>query len=281
MVKARSVLTLLLALVLVIGVFGIAGCSSGGDKKTSTENTSNTSDEPAAPAYKLVNAGKLTVGSDLDFPPMEQLNGSQPEGFDVDLMTAIAKEMGLEINYLPPQSFDALPALVNAGKFDVIASSMTINDERKKVILFSDAYFESNQSIAMAAGSTYTQPSDLSGKKIGVQSGTTGEQWATENLKPAGATIVPFKKTSEAFAALQANNVQAVVNDLPITNEIVKDPAKKLTIVKQIPTGEMYGFGIAKENPELATAINEALKKVKDSGEYKTMYEKWIGPYEQ
>jgi polar amino acid transport system substrate-binding protein len=72
--------------------------------------------------------------------------------------------------------------------------------------------------------------------------------------------------------------VDAVVNDLPITADIVKDKTKKLVIVKQIPTGEQYGFAFAKANPELATAVNAALKKVKDSGEYKAIYEKWIGP---
>lgn len=280
MLKGRKVLSILLVLALASALAGLAGCAA-----KPAEQPAAPAEEPAAtPAaanYKLVEPGKLTIGSDLDYPPFEQLNGDKPEGFDVELMTAVARELGIEISYLPPQDFDALPALVNAGKFDVIASSLTINDDRKKVIVFTDPYFESNQSIAMKEGSTFSAPGDLKGKKVGVQSGTTGEQWATENLKPAGATIVPFKKTSQAFAALQAGTVAAVVNDLPVTAEIVKDKNKKLAIVKQIPTGEMYGFGVAMENPDLATAINEALVKIKDSGEYKTIYEKWIGPFEQ
>lgn len=277
MTRTHKLLSLVLALALLGALFGLVGC--GGSDTSDTKGTET--EEPAAPAYKLVNEGKLTVGSDLDYPPFEQLNGSTPEGFDVELMTAIAKEMGLEINYLPPQSFDALPALVNAGEtMDVIASAMTINEERKKLIVFSDPYFESNEAIVMAEGGTYTAPADLAGKKVGVQSGTTNEEWANEYLKPAGAEVVPFKKNSEAVAALQAGNVQAVACDLPTANEILKDESKKLVIAKQIATGEQYGFGIAMENPELATAINEALQKVKDSGEYKTIYEKWIGPME-
>jgi polar amino acid transport system substrate-binding protein len=282
MQKARRFVVLGLVALAAFALIALAGCGSGSTTPPSTSSASeetSPSAEASAPAnYKLVSGGMLTVGSDLDYPPMEQLKGTQPEGFDVELMTAIATEMGLKINYLPPQEFDALTSLVNAGKFDVIASSMTIDDERKKVVTFSDPYFDSNQSIAMKEGSSYSAPADLKGKKIGVQSSTTGEKWATENLKPAGATIVPFSKTSEAFAALQAGNVAAVVNDLPVTAEIVKDKTKKLAIVKQIPTGEQYGFAVAKNNAELATAINAALKTIKDSGEYKTMYEKWIGP---
>lgn len=271
--KARKLLSLLLALALVISLGAIAGCSQ--PEKPAAEEPAT--EEPAAADYKLVEPGKLTVGSDLDFPPMEMLEGDKPTGFDVDLMTAIAKEMGLEVSYLPPQEFDALLASVNADKFDVVASSLTINDERKKEVVFTEPYFDSNQSIAMRAGSTYAKPEDLAGKKIGVQSGTTGQQWAEENLKPAGATIVPFSKTSEAFAALEASNVDAVVNDLPITADIVKNSEGKLTVVNEIPTGEQYGFAVALDNGTLATAINEALAKVKASGEYDRIYEKWIG----
>jgi polar amino acid transport system substrate-binding protein len=115
-------------------------------------------------------------------------------------------------------------------------------------------------------------------KKIGVQSGTTGEAWATEHLKPLGAVIVPFKDTTGAFNALQAGNVDAVVNDLPVTAEIIKEgPTRGFTIIKEIPTGEEYGIGVAKDNPTLKTAINDALKKLSDNGTMNQIYTKWIG----
>jgi len=270
--NTRKWLAVVLALMLAVGVVGLTGCAPKADTGTTAEEPEKTTEA----AYKVLEEGKLTVGSDLDFPPMEMLNGTTPEGFDVDLMTAIAEELGLTINYLPPQKFDTLLAEVNAGKFDVVASSLTINDERKKEVVFSDSYFDSNQAMAMKAGSTYAAPEDLKGKKVGAQSGTTGFAWAEENLKPAGATIVPFSKTSEAFAALEAGNVDAVVNDLPITADIVKQKADKLAVVSEIPTGEQYGFAVAMENPELATAINAALKTLKDSGKYQEIYDKWF-----
>jgi polar amino acid transport system substrate-binding protein len=265
--KASKWLVLFVAVALVAGVFAIGGCT--------TTTTTTTETKPAA-TYTLVKPGQLTIGSDTSFPPMESMNGQVAEGFDVDLMNAMGKELGLTVVF-QTEGFDTLiPTLEAGGKFDVIASGMTIKPERQAKIDFTTPYFDSNQSIAMRKGGTYTAPADLKGKKIGVQAGTTGEAWATENLKPAGAILVPFKTTTEAFTALQAKNVDAVVNDLPVTADIVKDAAKGLAIVKDIPTGEQYGFGVSKKNPELLKALNDALAKVKASGEYQKIYDKWI-----
>jgi polar amino acid transport system substrate-binding protein len=206
------------------------------------------------------------------------MKGNVTEGFDVDLLTAVAKEMGISKVVFLSEIFDSLiPTLKAGGKFDVIASGMTIKAERELEIDFTDPYFDSNQSIAMKTGGTYTAPADLKGKKIGVQSGTTGSSWASENLKPAGATIVQFKDTAGAFAALQAGNVDAVINDLPVTAEYVKDTSKGIAMVAQIPTGEQYGFGVSKDNPALKAALNAGLTKVRASGEYDAIYTKWFG----
>ena len=152
---------------------------------------------------------------------------------------------------------------------------MTITDERKQEIDFSDPYIDSNQSIAVQEGSDIKDETDLAGKKIGVQSGTTGEAWAKENLNDA--TMVPFKTATDAFSALQAGNVDAVVNDLPVSAYIVKDTSRGLEIIEEIPTGEQYGFAVSKDNPDLLAAINEALADVKEDGTYDEIYAKWFG----
>jgi polar amino acid transport system substrate-binding protein len=263
---------LVLGLVVVL-VFSLAlvGCSNSSSSSTTSSTSSSTT-----PAVKTIESGKLLVGSDTAFPPFESMNGSTAEGFDVDLVAAIAKEIGLTSQFMT-EGFDTLiPTLKAGGKFDMIASGMTITDERKQEIDFSDPYIDSNQSIAMKTGSTYTDPASLKGKKVGAQAGTTGLAWANENLKPAGASIVEFKTATDALTALQAGNVQAVVNDLPVTAYLIKDKAKGLSIVKEIPTGEQYGFGISKDNPELLKAVNDALKTLKDNGEYQTIYDKWF-----
>lgn len=264
--KARRLLALLLALMLVVAVLGITGCGSDeSDTDTDTDTTT----------IETIESGKLLVGSDTAFPPFESMNGDVAEGFDVDLMNAIGDELGLEVEFMT-EIFDTLiPTLKAGGKFDVIASGMTIKPDRQLEIDFSDPYYDSNQSLVMKLGTTYTGPEQLSGKKIGVQSGTTGEAWAKENV--TGATLVPFKNATDAFAALQAGNVDAVVNDLPVSTELLKDDPRGMEIVAQIPTGEQYGFGVSKDNPELLKGINDALGTIRDSGKYDEIYQKWFG----
>ncbi len=281
--KASRWVAVLAALVLVLSVLAIVGC--GGTEETTTtaatETTAGTGSTGATDTtistadFKLVTPGTLTVGSDTAFPPFESMNGTTAEGFDVDLITAIAQKIGLQ-TVIKTEVFDTLiPTLKAGGKFDVVASAMTITDERKQEIDFTDPYIDSNQSIAVKKGSTIKSEADLTGKKVGVQSGTTGEQWAKENL--TGATTVPFKTATEAFAALQAGNVDAVVNDLPVSAFLVKDPARGLEIVKEIATGEQYGFAVAKTNTALLAAMNQALADLKSDGTYDQIYSKWFG----
>lgn len=259
---------------LAVAALALAGCS----QPATTPPAEQTSTAAPAPDLKLVTPGQLTAGSDTAFPPFESMNGDVAEGFDVDLLTAMGKEAGIDKTVFKTEIFDTLiPTLKAGGKFDVIASGMTIKAERQQEIDFTDPYFDSNQSLVMKKGGVYTAPADMKGKKVGVQSGTTGETWATENLKPAGAKLVPFKDAVSAFSALQAGNVDAVVNDLPVSADVIKDPSKGLVMIAQIPTGEQYGFGVSKENPDLLKALNDALAKVRASGEYDAIYKKWFG----
>jgi polar amino acid transport system substrate-binding protein len=270
MSKHSKWVALALAVAMLATAAVMAGCSSSPSTPASTTTTSATTT-----TVKTVTPGTLVAGSDTSFPPFESMNGTVAEGFDVELVAAIAKQMGLTSEFKSYKFDTLIPTLVAGGKFDIIVSGMTINADRKKQIDFSDPYIDSNQSISVVNASTAKSATDLAGKKIGVQSGTTGQQWATENIK--GATIVPFDDTLAAFSALQAGKVDAVVNDLPVSAAIVKDTTRGLKIIQEIPTGEQYGIGVSKSNPELLKAINAALAKVKADGEYTTIYKKWFG----
>lgn len=271
---SKKFVALFLAFALVLSMFTLGGCTEDTEEGIETEETTEEGTE-ATEEFILVEEGKLLVGSDTAFPPFESMNGDVAEGFDVDLMNAIGEKLGLEVVFMT-EIFDTLiPTLKAGGKFDVIASGMTIKPERQKEIDFTDPYYDSNQSLVMKAGSTYNGPEDLAGKKIGVQSGTTGEAWAQENIPDA--QIVPFKNATEAFSAAAAGNVDAIVNDLPVSTELLKEDARGLEIVAQIPTGEQYGFAVSKDNPALRDAINEALAELKADGTYAEIYEKWFG----
>ena len=281
MQNARRYVGLLLTLALVFAVVALTGC--GGQTSSSSSSSSTTGSTTTAPP-KLVKAGVITVGSDTAFQPFESLNGATAEGFDVDLINAIAKEMGMTVNFTS-QKFDTLiPQLKAGGTFDVILSGMTITPERQKEITFSAPYIDSNQSIAVVTGKfakvdgndAAAIDKEFAGKIIGVQSGTTGEAWAKENIKSAKA-ITPFDDTLAAFSALNAGKVDAVVNDLPVSAYLVSTSYKGDSLIAEIPTGEQYGIGIAQSNPELKAAIDAALAKVRSSGEYNKIYQKWFG----
>ena len=123
-----------------------------------------------------------------------------------------------------------------------------------------------------------TSTADLvEGDKVAVQSGTTGEAWATENLEPNGVEVVPYDDILLAFSALQAGDVIGVINDLPISQDVVKDEARGLEIVEEIKTDETYGFAFSKSNTSLRDAVNWGLAQVIASGEYATIYETWFG----
>lgn len=115
------------------------------------------------------------------------------------------------------------------------------------------------------------------GDKVGVQSGTTGEEWAKTNLAPKGVEVVPYDDVLLAFSALQAGDVVGVINDLPISQDVVKDETRGLEIVQEIKTDETYGFAFNKSNTSLRDAVNWALAEVIKDGTYDTIYEKWFG----
>lgn len=230
-------------------------------------------------SYKLVSDGKLTVASDLATPPFEYVDDAgDDQGFTYELLGKIAKELGLTLNYLPAQKFDGIIPMVKQGvKTDVGACNITINEERKKEVDFTDSYMDSNQGVAVAKGSGYdtTESLNAAGVKIAVQSGTTSEEWAVENLPQA--TTVNFDDWTAAFTAVMSGQCQAVVCDLPVEQWMVSNSFTDMQIIKEIVTGEQFGIAVSKQNPKLRKAINRALAKIKKSGEYDKLYEKWFG----
>lgn len=224
----------------------------------------------------LVSEGSLTVCSDIPYEPFEmEAEGGGYTGFDMDLMRAIAEGMGLELA-VQDTGFDALQsgAALAAGQCDIAASAMTITEERDENLDFSDPYYDSLQSLLVPTGSDITSIEDLSGKNVGVQQGTTGQAYAEENA-PDDAELISFPSDAELYPAIQAGNVDAVLQDLPVN--ITHTQEGDFEIVEEFDTAEQYGFAVQEEGSEaLLEEVNAQLQELRDNGTYDELYDEYF-----
>lgn len=251
--KWTTVVVLLLALSLVV-----AACGGGGGE------------------YDLVQEGTLTVCSDIPYPPFEFEEGGSYTGFDVEIMGAIGDELGLDVEFIDSafESITSGSAMVG-GECDIAASAITIRPDREENVDFSDPYFDADQSLMVKVDSGITSLAEFDGKRLGVQSGTTGEGYAEANA-PAGAVIVGFAESGQLFLAIEAGDIEGILQDLPVNAErLVGDDT--LTIVETYPTEEKYGFAVKEEGKEaLLEAVNDALATLRDNGTYQELYDAWF-----
>jgi polar amino acid transport system substrate-binding protein len=270
------------ALALALTGCAASSSSSGGTSASPAASSPSAATSSSAPAvdYKLVTAGTLTVCSDVPYKPFEYEDATSASGytgFDIEVVDAIAKKLGLTLKVVVT-NFDALQSgtALAADSCDLAASAMTITEERKANLDFADAYYDSLQSLLTKTDSGITDLAGTSGKKIGVQKGSTGKTYATENA-PKDATLVDFADDGKMWVALQAGQVDALLQDLPVNHEHeVADTAYK--IVATYDTKEQYGFALAKDKkPELLAAINEQLAALRADGTYNTLYKKYFG----
>jgi ABC-type amino acid transport substrate-binding protein len=257
--KARSSVLAIAAL----SALALSACGGGSDS-TSTDSGMN-----------LVSEGTLTVCSDIPYPPFEfEGDNGEYTGFDMDLIREIASGMGLEVS-IQDVGFDGLQSgtVLAAKQCDLGASAMTITDERKQNLTFSDPYYDSLQSLLVPDGSKIAGIEDLAGTDLGVQQGTTGEAYAREHAPEAN--IVSFPSDAELFPALQAGQVEAVLQDLPVNLGHTQEGA--FTIAGTFETNESYGFAMSKTgSEELVTAVNEQLAALRENGKYQEIYDKYF-----
>ncbi|MCA1676140.1 MAG: transporter substrate-binding domain-containing protein, partial [Actinobacteria bacterium] len=230
-------------------------------------------EEPTAPGgggdtseagLNLVKEGHLVVGSDIPYPPFEFEEGGSFTGFDVDLIREIADRIGLENedgDWISTDWGTIFQQLQTGANFDVIAGAATAYApkdspageevaKRKKLVDFTIHYYDSLQALTV---NTETNPDvqsveDLDGKRVGIQRATTGGFYAEEKLTPLGAELVTFEKAPPMYQQLQARQLDAIFNDLPVTLESIKD-RPELEVMEQVETGEQYGFAVSKDNP--------------------------------
>jgi polar amino acid transport system substrate-binding protein len=216
---------------------------------------------------------KIRVATDATYPPFESVNDQTKaiEGFDIDFMNAIAKKENLDIEFVNV-GFDPLLAGMAQGTYDVAISAITITDDRKKDMLFSDPYFAAGQIITVQkSNTTITGKDNLTGK-VGVQLGTTG---AMEVEKMTGITIKTYDDIGLAFQDLMNGQTVAVVCDNPVAMQYVAKNPDKLKIAGDVFTDEHYGIAVAKDKADLLAKINAGIKAVKSEGLIEQLTEKW------
>jgi len=234
------------------------------------------SDAAAAPAAAApAEPMKIRVASDAAYPPFETVDEKTKElvGFDIDLFKAIAEKANLQVEFVNI-GFDPLLAGMAQCQYDAAISAITITDERKQNMTFSDPYFKAGQAITVAVSNDKIKTeADLKGKTIGTQLGTTGDILAK---KIEGANVKAYDSVDLAFQDLLNGQVEAVVADnVPSEGFVGKSP-DKIKIVGDLLTSEDYGISVCKKNTELLDRINKGLKEVKDAGLIDELNTKWV-----
>ena len=262
--KFRSAVRRTGLVVAIAALVASAGCAKKDEGEVQTSGV------------KLVEKGKLTVCTHLPYPPFQSKDASgKVVGFDVDLMDLVAKELGVE-QKIVDTPFEGIKSGqdLNTGKCDAAAASMTITEERQKVMDFSDPYFDATQALLVQEATGITDPGQLAGKKVGVQNSTTGQEYAQNNI--TGAEIVVFEDLGLLTTAVQTGTVDAAIADNgPLLDFAKKNPG--LAVTAEFRTDEQYGFGVRKGNTALLQVINETIAASRADGTYDRIYEKWFG----
>jgi polar amino acid transport system substrate-binding protein len=253
----------------------LTACGNGDD----TTDTTDDGDAAAAADLDLVADGTLTVCSDVPYEPFEFEDPSHPtgySGFDIELIEAIAATAGLDLAVIAT-GFEALTTgtAMQTGECDVAASAITITEERAENIDFSDPYYDALQSLLVNADSGISGIDDLEeGMTVGVQSGTTGEMYAEDNVE--SATIRAFENPGDLFVALEAGQLDAVLQDLPVNAERARQD-DRVEVVEEFDTGEEYGFAMEQNREDgLLDVVNDGLAQVRDDGTYDELYDKYF-----
>lgn len=257
--------SLLLLVIGLLAAVAVAGC--GDDDEDGTDSTS-----AASADVTTAKEGVLSVGTDTPYPPFEIGQPPDISGFDIDLIRAVAEEIGLEAEFTDT-SFDTIFRDTANGQFDVAAAASTITPAREKVVTFSDPYYESQQALVVAEGSDIASVDDLSGAVVGAQDATTGETYANDETD--ASEVRGFPEGPDAIAAVATGQVDAAIIDQPAAVEAV-DKQGGIEIVEEIPTEEFYGFAMPKDNTALHDAVNEALATLADNGTLADLYQEYF-----
>ncbi|MFC5702724.1 transporter substrate-binding domain-containing protein [Cohnella faecalis] len=272
----KSMLVAALALS-VFAVVTLAGCSSNSDGNSNNAAASGSSPSPTVSSPV---AGKqYIIATDATYAPFEFKQGDKYVGIDIDLLDAIAKLEGFTYE-LRPMDFKGIIPAITSNQIDASIAGITITEERRKTIDFSEGYFESGTSAVVHKDNTSIESAeDFKGKTFAVKKGTVGAKYAEEHKEEFGATIQYFDDTPTAFQQVENGNADIGFEDYPVIAYMLSvNKDSKLRIAVPKLAVEYYGFAVNKgKNQELLAAFNDGLKKLQQNGEYDKIVAKYLG----
>ena len=271
-ISRRSFMAAAAVSVAALAMTACGGSASSAASSVASSAASSEAASSAAADLTTVEAGKLTMATNAAFPPYEMTtDAGEFEGIDVDTAKAIAEKLGLELQ-IDDMDFDAALLSVQQGKADIVMAGVTVTDERKAVMDFSDSYATGIQSIIVPNDSDIASPDDLAGKKIGTQRGTTGYIYCSDDF--GDENVVAYDDGLTAVQALNNGQVDAVVIDnAPAQEFVAANPGLK--VLDTSYAEEDYAIGVAKGSA-LEDAVNKALEDLKADGTLQSIVDKYI-----
>ena len=271
-ISRRSFMAAAAVSVAALALTACGGSASSAASSVASSAASSETASSAAAELTTVEAGKLTMATNAAFPPYEMTtDAGEFEGIDVDTAKAIAEKLGLELQ-IDDMDFDAALLSVQQGKADIVMAGVTVTDERKAVMDFSDSYATGIQSIIVPNDSEIASPDDLAGKTIGTQRGTTGYIYCSDDF--GDENVVAYDDGLTAVQALNNGQVDAVVIDnAPAQEFVAANPGLK--VLDTSYAEEDYAIGMAKGSA-LEDAVNKALEELKADGTLQAIVDKYI-----
>ncbi|MBT2617159.1 MULTISPECIES: transporter substrate-binding domain-containing protein [unclassified Bacillus (in: firmicutes)] len=264
-----------LSLLSLLAVILLAGCGGGNDSDKAEEGGGKGKEEDVLAQVKEKDKIVFGVKNDTRLFGLKNPSTGEVEGFDIDIAKALAAEILGDENKVEFKEVTSKTrmALLNNGDIDAIVATMTITEDRKKEVDFTDVYFDAGQSLLVKKGSDIKDIDSLKGKKVLAVKGSTSSINIRE--KAPEAQVLEFENYSEAFAALKSGQGDALTTDDSILYGMAdEDPSYEL--VGGTFTEEPYGIAVKKGNSEFVEELNKALKSLKDSGKYDEIHDKWI-----
>jgi glutamine transport system substrate-binding protein len=249
----------------------LSACGNSSDPANNTAGAAKPDETTAA-------VTKYKFGTDATYPPFEFQKDGKYVGVDIDLINAIAKEEGFEVE-LQPMNFKGIIPAITAKQLDGAIAGISITDERKQVVDLSDPYYQAGLSLIVREdNTTIKSPEDLKGKVIAIKKGTSGAKLADEYGKKYGAEVKYFDDSPSMYQEVVNKNADVTLEDFPVISyKIAVDPGSKLKIVGDRLNGDYYGIAVYKGNEELMNKINDGIKKLKENGKYDEIINSYMG----